>query len=102
MAVTINVNSLNAVKWKKIKISLNADTNVIALQETHCDVQKARDTEIHWKKNWIAYWGFSTNGRGVAILVKRDTYTTVEELLLCNRNMVEILIKDIQGITQQW
>ena len=47
MAVTINVNSLDTVKWKKIKISLNADTNIIALQETHCDVQRARDTEIH-------------------------------------------------------
>ena len=47
MVVTINVNGFNTVKWKKIKISLNADTNVIALQETHCDVQRARDTEIH-------------------------------------------------------
>jgi len=45
MAVTINVNGLDAVKWKKIKISLNADTNVIALQETHCDVQRANTLE---------------------------------------------------------
>ena len=47
MVVTINVNGLDTVKWKKIKISLNADTNVIALQETHCDVQRTRDIEIH-------------------------------------------------------
>ena len=103
MAVTINVNGLDAVKWKKIKISLNSDTNVIALQETHCDVQRARETEIYWKNKWIAYWGFSTNGReGVAILVRRDTYTQVEELLPCNGNMVGILTKDKRGVTQQW
>ena len=47
MAVTINVNGFDAVKWKKIKISLNTDMNVIALQETHCNVQRARDIEIY-------------------------------------------------------
>jgi len=35
-------------------------------------------------------------------LLKKDTYTLIEELLLCNRNMVEIFIKDKHGITQQW
>ena len=103
MAVTIHVNGLDAVKWKKIKISLNADTHIIALQETHCDAQRAQDMEIHWKNNWKAYWSFSIDGReGVAILVKRNIYTTTEELLPCNRNMVEILTKDKCGVTQQW
>ena len=92
MAVTINVNGLDTVKWKKIKISLNSDTSIIAIQETHCDVQRGRETEIYWKSKWIAYWGFSTNGREeVAILVKKNTYTLIEELLPCNGNMVEIL-----------
>ena len=91
------------MKWKKIKISLNSDTSIIALQETHCDVQRARETEIYWKNKWIAYWGFSTNGReGVAILVKKNTYTLIEELLPCNGNMVGILTKDKCGVTQQW
>ena len=49
MAVTINVNGLDTVKWKKIKISLNSDTSIIALQETHCNVQRARETELYWK-----------------------------------------------------
>ena len=47
MAVTINVNGLDAVKWKKIKISLDNDTCIVALQETHCDTQRAKDLEIH-------------------------------------------------------
>jgi len=47
MAVTINVNGLDAVKWKKIKISLNSDTNIVALQETHCEVQRAKEMEMH-------------------------------------------------------
>ena len=38
----------------------------------------------------------------MAILVKKNTYTLIEELLLCNRNMVGILTKDKHGITQQW
>ena len=103
MAVTINVNGLDTVKWKKIKISLNSDTNVVALQETHCEVQRAKEMEMHWKNKWIAYWGFSPGGReGVAILIKKDVYVEIEELLPCNRNMVGILTKDKRGITQQW
>ena len=37
MAVTINVNRLDTVKWKKIKLLLDNDTYIVALQETHCD-----------------------------------------------------------------
>ena len=38
----------------------------------------------------------------MAILVKKEVYTQIEELLPCNRNMVEILTKDKRGVTQQW
>ena len=38
----------------------------------------------------------------MAILVKHDIYTQVEELLPCNGNMVGILTKDKHGVTQQW
>ena len=103
MAVTININGFDTVKWKKIKLSLNNDTNIIALQETHCNTQRAKDMEIHWSNNWIAYWGFSNTGReGVAILARKNIYTQIEELLPCNSNMVGILVKDKHRVTQQW
>jgi len=38
----------------------------------------------------------------VAILVRKDIYVEIEELLPCNRNMVGILTKDKRGVTQQW
>ena len=50
--VSANVRGLTREKWREIEGQLPTNTKVVALQETHCDEERAKEIEWGTKGRW--------------------------------------------------
>ena len=79
-ATTVNANGLNREKWRKIKITMDQDIVVLAIQETHINKEQAEELEIEWRSKWLTFWGESKDRKaGVALFVKKGVFEKVSQ-----------------------